>query len=458
MAARPDPSSFRDPSGHVFVEDRVVRRQVNPVYFPQYERLMTSGLYSRLSQASLLVRHELLEDTPQRKVIQPEQLPFVSYPYEWSFSQLRDAALLTLSVHLDALDHGMVLKDATAFNVQFVDARPVLIDTLSFDFYRDAAPWSAYGQFCRFFLAPLLLMKYVSPELSRLQALFLDGVPLDVASALLPLRTHLNPQVKANIHMHARSLRKHKERFAGKAAPRLALATQRNIIRSLSDFVEGLQLGARSEWGDYYRLANYDDAAFRFKERTIIRWLEDIGAKRLWDIGGNDGHFSRLVQHQCELILCTDIDPVAVDRNYRLCRDRNETRIIPLVVDYTNPTPGLGFANCERRDLQSRIRQFGPDCILALALIHHLCISDNLSFEMLADSFSGSARDLIIEFVHPADSWAERLLWSKREARHLFDHYCKEEFEGVFSRCYRIVEEAKVPGSERTLYLMRSRR
>jgi hypothetical protein len=382
----------------------------------------------------------------------------VSYPYEWSFSQLQDAALLTLSVHLAALNHGMVLKDATAFNVQFVDAKPVFIDTLSFDFYQEGAPWVAYGQFCRHFLAPLLIMKYVAVDLIRLQSLFLDGVPLEVASAMLPLRTHLNPQVKANIHMHAKSLRKHEQEFADSRQPKLGLASQKNIVSSLKNFIREMRPQAQSEWGDYYSLANYDNDAFRFKERTVARWVKENGVTKLWDIGGNDGHFSRLVQEFCEWILCTDIDPVAVDKNYRLCRERNETKIVPLVVDYMNPTPGLGFANGERGDLQSRVRQLAPDCILSLALIHHLCISNNCSFEMLADSFVSTAGQLIVEFVHPTDSWADKLLRAKRDARHLFDFYNKQNFESVFSRYYEIIEEAAVPGSERTLYLMKSRK
>jgi hypothetical protein len=406
----------------------------------------------------MLIKHDLIEDAPDRKVIQPDQLTFVSYPYEWSFSQLKDAALLTLSVHLAALTYGMILKDATAFNVQFADAKPVFIDTLSFDFYHDGAPWAAYGQFCRHFLAPLLLMKYVALDLGRLQAVFLDGVPLEVASAMLPLRTHWSPQIKANIHMHANSLRKHKEEFTSNEQPKLALTTQKNIANSMKGFIQDMRPDAQSEWGNYYSLANYDDKAFQFKETTVARWVEETRVKRLWDIGGNDGHFSRLVQHLCESILCTDVDPVAVDKNYQLCRKRNETKIIPLVVDYTNPTPGLGFSNNERRDLQTRVKQFDPDCILSLALIHHLCLSTNCSFEMLADSFTSISKNLIIEFVHPTDSWAEKLLGSKRDARHLFDFYNKQNFENIFSRYYHVMEEAAVPGSERTLYLMRSRK
>ena len=452
-----EPASFRDPSGFVFVENGVVRRQVNSVYFPQYDKLMASGLYAALSRSSMLVKHELIDETADRKVIQPEQLPFISYPYEWSFSQLKDAALLTLDVHLTALSHGMILKDATAFNVQFADAKPVFIDTLSFDFYHDGAPWVAYGQFCRHFLAPLLLMKYIAPELIRQQTLFLDGIPLEIASAMLPLRTHFSPLIKANIHLHAKSLSKYKEKFSSDRQPKVSLMTHKNIVNSLKGLVQGLRYQSQTQWGDYYSFANYDDAAFRFKEGIVTRWIGEAGVKRLWDIGGNDGHFSRLVQHLCDRILCTDIDALAVDKNYLQCKQRHEEKIIPLVVDYMNPTPGLGFANKERKDLRERVKAFEPDCILALALVHHLCISNNCTFEMLADSFNSVSKRLIIEFVHPTDSWAAKLLQSKRDARHLFDFYNKQSFESAFSEHYRIVEQVEVPGSERTLYLMDSR-
>jgi hypothetical protein len=440
----------------VFVENGVVRRQINPTYFSQYDKLMGSGLYAALIKSETLVPHELIDETPTRKVIQPEQLPFISYPYEWSFSQLKDAALLTLKLHLTALNHGMILKDATAFNVQFLRGKPVFIDTLSFDFYQDGAPWVAYGQFCRHFLAPLLLMKYVASDLIRLQTIFLDGIPLETASAMLPWTTHLSPQIKLNIHMHAKSLGRHKEKFATQERPKLALTSQKNIVNSLIGFIDGMRQDTRTEWGDYYSITNYDDAAFRFKETAVRNWVKQIGVKRLWDIGGNDGHFSRVVQDDCDLVLCTDIDPVAVDKNYLDCRKQNDQKLIPLVIDYKNPTPGLGFGNEERQSLEARAGRFRPDCVLALALIHHLSISDNCTFEMLAGSFSSYANYLIIEFVHPTDSWAAKLLDSKRDAKHLFNFYNKENFEREFSGRFQIIEQVSVPASERTLYLMRS--
>ncbi|MEN6436739.1 MAG: SAM-dependent methyltransferase, partial [Anaerolineaceae bacterium] len=184
-------ASFRDPSGFLFWSDGILYRQVNVSYQTHYDALMQSGLYAQLIKRGHLVRHEEVDQKPAYpeiayKVIAPEKVSFISYPYEWSFSELRDAALLTLEVCNLALEKGLVLKDASAYNIQFVDGRPVLIDTLSFEKYQEGAPWVAYRQFCQHFLAPLALMAYTDIRLSQLMRVYIDGIPLDLASKLLP--------------------------------------------------------------------------------------------------------------------------------------------------------------------------------------------------------------------------------------------------------------------------------
>ena len=449
-----DPSSFRDPCGHIFLENGVVFRQINRCYFSQFDQLMKSGLYSVLTNANMLVTHEIVVDADDRKVIQPLQLDLITFPYEWCFSQLKDAAILTLRIHLVALDHGMVLKDATAFNVQYQRGQPIFIDTLSFGSYKEDDPWMAYGQFCRHFLGPLLLMKYRAPNLNKLQTIYIDGVPLQLVSSLLPIRTHFSPFIKTNIHLHADSIRKHHKSDQVNDKPKLSLKTHRNIVYSMISYIDNLHLVAKSEWENYYDITNYSEQGFEFKERLIKAWIKTHNLKRVWDIGGNTGHFSRLIQDYCDVIVCTDIDPVAVDKNYRTAKRKNEEKIIPLLLDYTNPTPGIGFDNDERSDFLTRLRELRIDCILALALIHHLSISNNCSFEMLAKSFSQSAKCLLIEFVDPDDSWAESLLCSKRDARTLFSFYNRENFENVFSQYYEITAASKVPSAKRTLYMM----
>lgn len=448
------PSSFRDPSGYIFIKDGKIHRRVNASYLPTFAKLTESGLYENLVKEGWLIPHEIIEEEKEFLIIKPQHLEFITYPHEWSFSQIKDAALLTLRIHKTALKFGMVLKDATAFNVQFHKGKPVFIDTLSFDIYNAGDPWGAYGQFCRHFLSPMLLMRYVSPDLNKLQVSYLDGVPLEIASKMLPAKTHFSPFIKTNIHMHAKAFNKHKNAFDTDKKPHISLRTQSNIVQSMIHYISELTLNCETEWGDYYDITNYDGEGFQSKEAAVSEWVEKYKLKNIWDIGGNNGHFSRLIQNNCDTIICTDIDPVAVDANYRTAKKNNDQKIIPLLVDYTNPSPGIGFANEERTSFHQRMRDLQVDCIMALALIHHLSISSNCTFEMLAKSFSCISEKLLIEFVHPEDSWVDKLLQSKRKARSLFNYYNKQNFEAMFLDFYEFLEVYEVPNSKRTLYLM----
>ncbi|MGE5373519.1 MAG: SAM-dependent methyltransferase, partial [Bacteroidota bacterium] len=207
-------ASFRDPSGFLFIREGVLYRQVNQKYAQEYARLMESGLYEKLVKARLLVPHVEVEGVQPEsgecfRVIQPERVPFISYPYEWSFGQLKDAALASLSIQKRALKLGMSLKDASAYNIQFVHGKATLIDTLSFELYKEGQPWVAYRQFCQHFLAPLSLMALKDVRLSQLLRVYIDGIPLDLASELLPWRTQLNFGLMTHIHLHAGAQRKY---------------------------------------------------------------------------------------------------------------------------------------------------------------------------------------------------------------------------------------------------------
>ena len=200
MSKRPIGASFRDPSGFVFKQDGLIHRQINASYLPHYRQLMESGLYQSLVDKGFLVAHEEAPAADgESVVILPEQIPFISYPYEWSFSQLQDAARLTLAVQREALEKGMTLKDASAYNVQFVRGRPILIDTLSFEPYEEGQPWVAYRQFCQHFLAPLALMAKVDIRLGSMSRVYLDGIPLDLAAEILPGRKLAAP---LPVHAH----------------------------------------------------------------------------------------------------------------------------------------------------------------------------------------------------------------------------------------------------------------
>lgn len=455
-------SSFRDPAGFMFERDGMLYRQINRAGAEDYDRLMASGLYEHLVARGWLIPHREVDEAPAAEdpaalVIAPERVAFVSYPYEWSFSQYRDAALLTLDVMLAAIEHGMILKDASAYNVQFHRGRPLLIDTLSFAPYTEGQVWEGYRQFCQHFLAPLLLMARRDIRLSQLMKVHIDGVPLDLASHLLDRKSWLRPGIAMHLHLHARAQARYaasgESSNKSSGQPRkLSRTGLIGIVSGLKSLIAGLDWKpAGTEWADYYQATNYSDEAFAAKRRTIDRFLDAIEPERVWDLGGNTGVFSRIASERDIETVCFDIDPAAVEINYRQVREKKEQTLLPLVMDLTNPSPALGWAGAERDSMAGR----GPvDCAMALALIHHLAISNNLPMAHIARYFAELCRHLIIEFVPKADSQVRRLLSSRRD---IFDDYHEAGFEAAFSQYFEIEASEPVAGSERTLYRLRRR-
>ena len=449
--------SFRDPSGFVFTRDGHLYRQVNRVYGEHYDLLMGSGLYAKLVGAGLLIPHEeagmdLARTDDACKILRPEPVPFVSYPYEWCFSQLKDAALATLAVQKRAFEHGMVLKDASAYNVQFVRGKPVLIDTLSFERYREGMPWVAYRQFCQHFLAPLALMSCRDVRLGQLLRVHIDGIPLDLASRLLPMRTRLRFSLLAHIHLHARSQKRHEGEAVDVKGRKVGRLGFQGIIDSLESAVGKLSWKpAGTEWAEYYEDTNYSPESLEEKSRLVGELLDRTDAKVVWDLGANTGRFSRVASSKGRFTVSFDVDPAAVEKNYLDCKRDGETNVLPLLLDLTNPTPGIGWENEERSSLLER----GPaETALALALVHHLAISNNLPLDRIAQFFAGVCRWLIIEFVPKSDSQVQRLLATRDD---IFGSYTREGFEKAFDGWFVPEASMDISGTWRTLYLMRKR-
>lgn len=443
--------SFRDPNGFLFTRGGVLYRQVNAAYQPHYERLMTSGLYADLLKRGWLVAHEEAEASLGEnawKVLQPERLPLISYPYEWAFSQLKAAAVLTLRIQRRALKHGLTLKDASAYNIQFrlTDGKPMLIDTLSFEVLEEGRPWVAYRQFCQHFLAPLALMARRDVRLGQLLRIHIDGVPLDLASRLLPRRTRLHFGLLSHIHLHAAAQRRYAGRRtdgAARVSPQQSLA----LLDSLQRTTESLEWRpAGTDWGDYYKDTNYSDEALEAKATLVRQFIEQARPTSVWDLGANTGHFSRIPAGLGIPTVAWDIDPAAVEKNARQVQVQKDTHLLPLLLDLTNPSPALGWANSERASLAER----GPaDALLALALIHHLVIGNNLPLTEVAAYFARLAPQLIIEFVPKEDSQVQKLLASRED---IFPEYTRGGFEAAFGTFYTPRAAEDVPGTLRRLY------
>ena len=444
---KPHPASFRDPSGHIFTDQDKLYRQINPIYFQQFKYLIDSGLYNELTSREHLITHKELKKTEDQIIIQPKKIPFISYPTEWTFEAIKDAALLCLNMNLTALKYNMILKDASIYNIQFVGTKPIFIDTLSFDFYQKNKPWRAFGQFIRHFLCPLLLMKYKATDMSSLLVKFIDGIPLDITSCMLPIRTHFSPFIKTNIHMHSKAL---KHNGYNSKNPELTKKSLINIIKYNISFIQSLTLKQKTSWSDYYQKTNYDKQALDQKTKITKSFLEKINPQTVLDVGGNDGRFSK---DENQVILC-DSDHSSINRAF-LENKKADRDILHILCDITNPTPAYGFSNQERYSFLDRIKEYNSDCILALALIHHLCISNNCSFDMVAKLFSSISEHLIIEFVDRSDSQVIRLLDNIREEQHLFDFYNHDNFKEAFLKYFNFESFKKIDNTHRTVYYMR---
>jgi hypothetical protein len=457
-------ASFRDPSGFVFEHEGSIYRQVNQRYADDYEMLMSSGLYERLVSGGLLIPHEVVPPPSlcsehHYRTLLPERVPFISYPYEWSFGQLKDAAIATLRVQKIALQHGMTLKDASAYNVQFVRGDPLMIDTLSFERYRDGTPWVGYRQFCQHFLAPLALMAYCDGRLLELLRVQIDGVPLDLAASLLPARAWLRLGLVIHIRTHARYQERYQsvgggttsgegiaEKLEFRRMPKQALA---NLTEGLLACVRRLQWSSGvSEWSHYYSGDSYAEGSLAHKQELVRSHIDSIQPQTVWDVGANTGLYSRIAAESGANVISFDLDPACVERNYRKVREDKEERILPLLLDLVNPSPAIGWAHEERSSLVDRA---SADLILALGLVHHIAISNNVPLSRIASFFAKLARHLVIEFIPKSDSKVRTLLATRED---IFPDYTREGFEQAFGSVYRVEAAAQISSSERILYSM----
>lgn len=447
-------SSYRDPSGFIFRKGGEIFRQVNPGYKGAYERLLSSGLYDELCEGGLMVAHAEIDPHPYTgayKVLRPEPIPFISYPYEWCFSQLKDAALLTLEIQARALEKGMYLKDASAYNVQFRHGRPVFIDTLSFECYQEGLPWAAYRQFCEHFLMPLAIAAYRDQQLLSLQKSFIEGIPLPIGTTILPFKARLRPGLLMHLFLHAGSQTRHAGRKVGSHKKiGLSLFRLQALIDSLRSTVASLRLPQKATvWGDYYAETNYSEISMAAKKTIVERLVAASKAKVVLDLGANTGVFSRIAAKSAELVVSTDFDALCIEKSYLQARTDGAKNILPLVIDVTSPSPPLGWRLQERPGFFSR---FEGELVMALALIHHLAIGRNLPLPCIAHHMSEMAAVLVIEFVPKEDSQVQRLLANRED---IFPCYTRRDFEEEFARYFDLEEYHDIPGSARTVYLMR---
>ena len=469
-AAAPDGGSFRDPDGRIFEVDGEIVRALTDAGTTDWAAFEESGLLARLVEAGDVVETSTASPEQLEAVraahpegawvtaLRHERIPFVSYPYEWTFSMLRDAALLQLRLTREALAAGLALKDATPYNVQWRGARPVFVDVGSFERARAGEPWLGYRQFCMLFLYPLLLESYRGIPFQPWLRGSLEGIHPSEARALLRGRDTLRGGVLKHVALHAKLERSHAggEKDVRKELKDAGFAKEMidANLKGLEKLVSGLDAPVgETEWSEYGTTCSYSDDDTRAKEDFVRRAVHRRPRSLVWDLGANDGRYSRIASEAAAYTVALDADHGVVERLYLALAAEGAETILPLVGDLADPSPGLGWRGSERLPLG---RRGAPDLVLALALVHHLVIGRTIPLHGLVDWFAGLGSELVVEFPDREDEMVRRLLSRKREGTH--PDYTRADFEAALRSRFEMVESTELPSGTRALYHAAPRR
>lgn len=454
-----DPGSFRDPSGHVFHLGGRVLRTVRGDAGAEFEHVKATGFLDHPAVAPSVISAVPVRDmepgsidTTAQYVLEHPRLPFISYPYEWCFSALQAAALLQLDLHLRALEHGVTLADASAYNIQFMGARPVFIDILSFRRYAPGEYWDGQQQFCEQYLNPLLLRALCGIAHNSWYRGNLEGIPTVELARLLPLRAHLSWVVLAYVRLNAR-LQEAQFANAGKRAAKrpkrpLTQPAFTAMLRQLRNFVARLRpAGARATaWGDYPETNSYAFEEKAAKAALVRDFIERMKPGLVWDIGCNTGEYAAIaLAAGAQRVIGFDFDQSALETAFRRARENN-LDFLPLFLDAANPSPDQGWRQGERRGLHQRAN---ADALLALAVAHHLAIGRNVPLDQLVGWLVGLAPRGIIEFVPKSDPMIQIMLAHRRD---IFPDYTEIAFKAALERRARIVAAERVSATGRMLF------
>jgi hypothetical protein len=457
----PDPGSFRDPLSRVFVQDGVVLRALSPDALADYRAVADTTFFQAALERGDVVGTRLVDEPvglpgEWAGMLRHDLVEVLNYPYEWSFEMLRDAARLQLSLARGALAEGLITKDASSYNVQFVGTKPVFIDVGSFERRQRGQPWAGYRQFCELYLNPLYVQAMRDIAFQTLLRGSVEGISPATAAALLRGTGRFQKGVFTHVRLHARAERRYAdadrerdvraELMRAGFGPKVIDAQLRNLERA----VEALSWKQRrSTWSDYGERAHYSERDLDAKQEFVAEAVSAIGAPdTVLDLGANDGRFSRLaVAAGARSAVAVDSDDVVVDRLYRDLRADGERRILPLVLDLADPSPAIGWRSRERPSFVERIR---PDLTLCLAVVHHLALTNNVPLDEIVAFLADFGAPVVVEFPHRHDRMTKRLLARKRSG--LFDTYDIPAWERALERRFVVRQQAVLPNGTRTLY------
>jgi len=463
---QPESGSFRDPSGQVYIVGGRVIRGVNETTASELAQLLEEGFFKKAISSGEVVRTQEIEapevpvsssfsDQPWARFFDHQPISMVTYPYEWTFSMLQDAAALQLKLVEVSLENGWTLKDATPYNIQFEGSKPVFIDVASFQPWVEGEPWVGYRQFCAMFLAPLMLRNYLGVDHAQFLRSSLEGVSSIDAAKLLRGTARFRRGVLSHIVFPAsveRSILKRerddvpaKRRDARTHSRAMVIGLVQSLRRLVSRFDARI---AHTDWSEYDTTHTYAEPDFEKKKAFVERHAAQKKRHSIWDIGCNTGTFSRICAPFAEQVLAIDGDHDAVEKLYLAERDNRDSNILPLVMDLANMSPGQGWAGQERKAFTDRGK---PDLIVCLALIHHIRISANIPISKYLDWLASLGCDVVIEFVDRHDEMVIKLLTNKKEQ---YGDYSRTTFEHSLARHFSVKESEELKEGRRVIYML----
>lgn len=445
-------SSYRDPLGHIIYADGRVIRRLSPEGARLWNSFFSSTLYKKLSERNLIVETKQLNDnqfidSDFPVALEHAKIPFVSYPYEWTFDMLKDAALFTLEILLESLKHKFTLRDGSSFNIQFHGGKPIFIDILSFAPYRKGQIWIGYSQFCQMFLFPLMIASHKKVDCHPWLRGNLEGISLDEMVGIFSFLDFYKKGVFFQVIVQ-HLLDKKKNRTKG-----VIYSSKMNekklslVIRQLGNLTRSLKNPfLKTTWSDYPSFHSYDTEKKTVKSEFIKKICSARKRSLVWDIGANTGEYSRIASNNADLVVAIDSDHGALSKLYQSVRKEKIKNILPLLIDIVNPSPCCGWLNTETKTLWERGK---PELVLALALIHHLCIARNIGLSSFIDWITELSTEGVVEFVTKEDPKVQLLLATRED---IFVEYTKTNFESLLARKTNIKEVMELNQGKRYLY------
>ena len=389
-------------------------------------------------------------------VLHHERIPVVSYPYEWTFSMLKDAALLQLDLLSAALAEDMILKDSTPFNIQWDGHRPVFIDIGSFEPLEEGDVWVGYRQFASLFLYPLMLTSRVGVPFQPWLRGQPEGLEAGQINAMMTSRDRWKKGGLLHVSLPARAEKK--QHGAGRNVRSemkesgFSKAMIENNVKGLHRIVSSLEWDpGTSRWSEYASDCGHVSVQRETKAEFVDGFVAEVAPSVVWDVGANDGHFSRVAARTAKYVLALDADELVLEDLYRSLKKDGPNNVLPLLHDLANPSPGLGWRGMERPPLPARS---APDLILALAVVHHLVIGRNVPLRAFVDWLADLDCPAVFEFVPPDDPMVQALTVNKKP-HEIHRDYTETNLRAYLEGRLEIVRETPVPGGGRRLFALR---